>query len=392
MKNKRYFLLTGLLIIAFTLSSCLVVEGEPSRTDMSDTSMDDGSVPSAASTGDLDVEHVTDQKTLAEIYERVNPGVVSILVYTSEGGVGQGSGFVYDREGHIITNYHVIEDSVEIEVTFPSGTRTRAEVIGTDVDSDLAVINVSVDESILAPLPLGNSSALSVGDFVVAIGNPFGYSGTMTTGIISARGRILDSIRSAGNGSVFAVGDLIQTDAAINPGNSGGPLLNLRGEVIGINRAIYADASSIFGGTASFSGIGFAIPIDIVKKVVPFLIEDGSYDYPYLGISSQDGLTMAEVEALGFDPSIPGVYVLGVASNGPADQAGIRTGTRTTEYQGLFAGGDLIIAIDGIRVRNFNELLTYLFMNKEPGDEMLVTVIRNGDERDIVVELGSRSE
>lgn len=392
MKNKRYFLLTGLLIIVFTLSSCLVVEGEPSRTDMSDTSMDDGSVPSAASTGDLDVEHVTDQKTLAEIYERVNPGVVSILVYTSEGGVGQGSGFVYDREGHIITNYHVIEDSVEIEVTFPSGTRTRAEVIGTDVDSDLAVINVSVDESILAPLPLGNSSALSVGDFVVAIGNPFGYSGTMTTGIISARGRILDSIRSAGNGSVFAVGDLIQTDAAINPGNSGGPLLNLQGEVIGINRAIYADASSIFGGTASFSGIGFAIPIDIVKKVVPFLIEDGSYDYPYLGISSQDGLTMAEVEALGFDPSIPGVYVLGVASNGPADQAGIRTGTRTTEYQGLFAGGDLIIAIDGIRVRNFNELLTYLFMNKAPGDEMLVTVIRNGDERDIVVELGSRSE
>ncbi len=392
MKNKKYFLLTGLLLIAFALSSCLVVESEPSRTDMSDLSMDDGSVPPAASTGDLDVEHVTDQKSLAEIYERVNPGVVSILVYTSEGGVGQGSGFVYDREGHIITNYHVIEDSVEIEVTFPSGTRTRAEVIGTDVDSDLAVINVSVDEAILTPLPLGNSSNLSVGDFVVAIGNPFGYSGTMTTGIVSARGRILDSIRSAGNGSVFAVGDLIQTDAAINPGNSGGPLLNLQGEVIGINRAIYADASSIFGGTASFSGIGFAIPIDIVKKVVPLLIEEGSYDYPYLGISSQDGLTMAEVEALGFDPSIPGVYVLGVASNGPADQAGIRTGTRTTEYQGLFAGGDLIIAVDGVRVRNFNELLTYLFMNKAPGDEMLVTVIRNGDERDIVVELGSRSE
>jgi 2-alkenal reductase len=336
------------------------------------------------------LEYTQGEDALVDIYQKVNPGVVSILVYTSNGGVGQGSGFVYDLEGHIITNYHVIENATEIEITFPEGTRTRGEVIGTDVDSDLAVVKVDVAEDVLHPLTLGSSSDLAVGQFVIAIGNPYGFTGTMTTGIVSALGRVLDSMRSTGSGSVFAAGDTIQTDAAINPGNSGGPLLNLNGEVVGINRAIYDKTLSVFE-SASYNGIGFAIPIDIVKKVIPYLISDGSYDYPYLGISSVDGLTMDEIEAMGFDPSIPGVYVLEVTVGGPAAKAGIKAGTRTTRYEGLYAGGDMIVALDGKTVKDYNALLTYLFMNKAPGDSVTVTVLRNGTEKDIKVTLGSRS-
>jgi 2-alkenal reductase len=338
------------------------------------------------------LDYVESEDTLVNIYQRVNPGVVSIIVYTEDGGFGQGSGFVYDNEGYIITNYHVVESASDIEVTFPSGLRTRAEVVGNDPDSDLAVIQVNVEERFLTPLDLGNSSNVQVGQFVVAIGNPFGYSGTMTTGIVSARGRILDSLRSTQSGSFFAAGDLIQTDAAINPGNSGGPLLNLNGQVIGINRAIYADSNSAIFSSPTNSGIGFAIPIDIVKQVVPALIENGMYDYPYLGVSSNDELTLSQLEALGIDSEVPGVYVLEATSGGPAENAGIRGGNRTTEYEGLLSGGDLIIKLDGVRVRNFNDLLNYMITNKAPGDSVIVTVIRNGQERDFEVELGFRPE
>jgi 2-alkenal reductase len=389
MTNRKTTLITSFVVLALILTACTITQGAqnqlPAENTQTTTQPDQNNLPATV------LQYAEGEDALVNLYKQVNPGVVSVVVYTTDGNVGQGSGFVYDLDGHIITNYHVVENADEIEITFPEGTRTRGTVIGTDTDSDLAVIKVDVPSDVLHPLTLGNSSELQVGQFVIAIGNPFGYTQTMTTGIVSAQGRMLDSLHSTDGGSSFAAGDLIQTDAAINPGNSGGPLLDLNGEVIGINRAIYADSSSVFTGSASYSGVGFAIPIDIVKKVVPSLINDGSYDYPYLGISSVDGLTMNEIEAMGFDPNVSGVYILSVATGGPAQRAGIRAGTRTTQYDGLYAGGDIIIAMDGVAVKDYNALLSYLIMNKAPGDTVTVTVLRNGVEKNLEVTLGSRS-
>lgn len=385
-KSKKV-VVSSMLLLALILSACSVTQGIQTTPTQNAAAAPE----QTSSTSAQVLEYTQGEDALVNIYKNVNPGVVTILVYTSDGGVGQGSGFVYDLDGHILTNYHVIENATDIEITFPEGTRTRGEVIGTDMDSDIAVIKVEVPQEVLHPLILGSSADLEVGQFVIAIGNPYGFSGTMTTGIVSALGRVLDSMRSADNGSVYAAGDTIQTDAAINPGNSGGPLLNLNGEVIGINRAIYDETSSAYE-SASYTGIGFAIPVDIVKKVVPSLIANGSYDYPYLGISSIDGLTMDEIEAMGFDPNVPGVYVLEVTSGGPAAKAGIRAGTRTTKYNGLYAGGDMIVALDGVSVKDYNQLLSYLFMYKQPGDSLTVTILRNGTQKSVEVTLGSRSD
>ena len=387
MVTRKNTIISTIVLLALILSACSVSQEPQIALPETTSTAEPTAIPLVP---DHVLEYTEGEDALVDLYKNVNPGVVSILVYTSNGGIGQGSGFVYDLDGHIITNYHVIENATEIEVTFPEGARTHGEVIGTDMDSDIAVVKVDIDENVLHPLTMGSSSNLEVGQFVIAIGNPFGFSGTMTTGIISALGRVLDSIRSSENGSAYGAGGTIQTDAAINPGNSGGPLLNLKGEVIGINRAIYDETSSAFE-SASYSGIGFAVPVDMVKKVVPTLISEGSYDYPYLGISSLDGLTMDEIEAMGFDAEAQGVFVLEVTENGPADNAGIRAGTRTTKYQGLYAGGDLIVAVDGVEMKNYNQLLTYLFMNKNPGDTMVITVLRNGSEKDLTLTLDSRS-
>ncbi len=224
----------------------------------------------------LDYEY--QDSLLTTLYEKVNPGIVSIQVL-SQAGSSLGSGFVLDKAGYIVTNFHVVEGARDLEVDFPSGMKIRGEVVGTDLDSDLAVIKVNAPEESLFPLPLGDSNQLKIGQSVIAIGNPFGLTGTMTLGIVSARGRTLDSLRQSLEGGNFVAGGIIQTDAAINPGNSGGPLLNLYGEVIGINRAIRTDNSNASGEPTN-SGIGFAIPINIVKRVAPVLIEKGSYDYP----------------------------------------------------------------------------------------------------------------
>ncbi len=335
---------------------------------------------------------------LTSLYDNVNPGVVTIWSYTDLGAphdqsipTGQGSGFVIDKDGHIVTNQHVIQDAQEIEVDFPSGIKSWATLLGTDPDSDLAVLRVDVPADYLVPLPLGDSDLVTVGQFVVAIGNPFGLSGTMTVGIVSAIGRTLDSERQAPGGGSFSAGDLIQTDAAINPGNSGGPLLNMIGQVVGINRAIQSEVFSAEGSVLS-SGVGFAIPVNILRRVAPSLIENGKYDYPYLGITSlnESFWNLRTLEALGLNPNASGAYITEVVRNGPADRAGLRGGQTESSIPGLLAGGDLIIAIDGSPVDRYDDLISYLFKNIEVGQVVTLTVVRDNEELELALTTGAR--
>jgi S1-C subfamily serine protease len=289
----------------------------------------------------------------------------------------------------VVTNYHVVEGANQLEVDFPSGYKATGSVVGTDLDSDIAVIQVDAPAEDIHPLTLGDSELLHVGQFVVAIGNPFGLNSSMTYGIVSALGRTLDSMRQAQDGAGnFSAGGLIQTDAAINPGNSGGPLFNLNGEIIGINRAIRTDASNTTGEPIN-SGIGFAVPSNIIKRVVPVLIEKGKYDYPYLGITSIDDLPLDHVEELGLK-SYSGAYITSVIPGGPAEKAGLQAGMQETQLGGLKAGGDLIVAIDGRPIKTFDEMLSYLVVYKGPGDTVTLTILRGDQTLDIPVTLGAR--
>jgi len=327
------------------------------------------------------------QGDLVSLYQAVNPGVVAIRA-TTAAGESQGTGFVVDTDGHIVTNAHVVLDADTIEIDFPSGLKVWAELIGMEENSDLAVLRVDVPQGELVPLTLGDSSSLSVGQFVVAIGNPFGLSGTMTVGIISGLGRTLDAESTAPGGGQFSSGDIIQTDAAINPGNSGGPLVNLSGEVVGVNRAIRTETFTVSGDAAN-SGVGFAVPVNLVRRVITGLIEDGQFEYPYLGISSVGELDLAAVEALGL-PVTTGAYVTDVTPGSPADAAGLRgaaAGLGTTQ---LARGGDLITAIDDYPVRQFSDLLTYLVNNTEVGQTVTLTVLRGGEEVTLDLTIGAR--
>jgi S1-C subfamily serine protease len=326
-----------------------------------------------------------EQEGLVKLFDTVNPGTVAIIT-----DQGQGSGFVYDGQGNVVTNYHVIEGAKTVEVRFTSGYMVYGTVIGTDLDSDLAIVKVDAPASELHPLPLGDSSSLKVGQTVVAIGNPFGLNSTMTVGIISALGRTLDSAHATADGAFFTAGDLIQTDAAINPGNSGGPLFNINGEVIGINRAIRT-TNFTGNGEPLNSGIGFAVSINIVKRVAPVLVSSGKYDYPYLGVSClpNENMTLPVVDALGLK-SYAGAYVTDVISGGPADKAGIIPGSKPTNIPNLLSGGDLIVAIDGREVRTFDEMLAYLITNKGPGDSVVLQVLRGNEKVDVTLVLGNR--
>jgi S1-C subfamily serine protease len=331
----------------------------------------------------------SDQELLTSLYERVNPGVVAIRVQTVSQDNYQGSGFVYDQIGNIISNYHVVENAQTIEVDFADGFRAEGKLIGSDLDSDIAVIRVVVPPEQLKPLLLGKSSEVKVGQTVVAIGNPFGLSGTMTTGIVSALGRTLESLHQSPDGGYFSSADLIQTDASINPGNSGGPLLNLSGEVIGINRAIQTSSTNQLNSPLN-SGVGFAVPVSILKKVVPVLIEKGFYNYPYMGIGSREELTLQDLIALGVPTNTVGAYVLDVTSGGPADQAGLKGGNRETTIQGLLAGGDWIIAIDGLRIIGYSSLISNLAVQHTAGDTITLTVLRGGQEIQLALTLEKR--
>lgn len=366
----------------------------PTLSPLSQNSRDSTSIPAPT----INLNQTILDGSLIDLYRQVSPGVVTIWSYESPADsstltlpLGQGSGFVIDLEGHIITNQHVVEDAAEIEVDFPSGLKAWAEIIGTDPDSDLAVLQVNVPEEYLVPLSIGDSDLLQVGDYVVAIGNPFGLEGSMTVGIVSALARTLDSRRISPSGLPFTAGDLIQTDAAINPGNSGGPLLNLRGEVVGVNLAIQTESFTISGSAAN-SGVGFAVPVNIVRRVAPQIIEFGEYQYPYLGISSLDDnvWNLRTLEALNYPPDLVGAYITSVVPESPADLAGLRGGSQETSIPGIESGGDLIIAIDGQQIRHFSALLSYLLKNTSVGQEVILTVLRGTEEVEIPLTIGAR--
>ncbi len=330
---------------------------------------------------------------LINIYQRVNPAVVNIDVSAEMGDVGSidfgsGSGFVIDTDGHIVTNNHVVTDADEVRVTFSDGTVLIADVLGTDIYSDLAVLKVDPPkDKELITVELGDSDNLLVGQRVVAIGNPFGLSGSMTVGIVSAVGRTLPA--GVTNTGVFSNPLIIQTDAAINPGNSGGPLLNSQGEVIGVNGAIRTE-------TGSNTGVGFAIPVNTVKRIASQIIENGKVEYPYLGISANGGVTLAEL-AVEYDlPVTYGVLISEVSPGFSADRAGLRGGDPEDEvsFRGSLVrlGGDIIIAIDDYPIRDFDQLIGYLVSYTSVGEEITVTIVRDGETLDIPVTLDARPD
>ena len=321
--------------------------------------------------------------TLVELFEKSEEGVVKIQVVRNNisGDTGSvGSGFVYDNLGHIITNAHVVDGASKATVTFLDGSQYDAEIIGKDKFTDIAVIKVSEKPRLLHPLQIGDSSQLRVGEQVAAIGNPFGLSGSMTSGIVSQMGRLLPSQDSG-----FSIPDVIQTDAAINPGNSGGPLLNLRGEVIGINTAI----QSISGGN---TGVGFAIPSNTAIKIVPSLIEDGEYHHPWIGISGRDiDPDLARVLEL---KDAKGFLIITVVDGSPADKAGLKgmTATQVIDGKEYPADGDIIISVDDKEVRKISDILIHLQREKSVGDTMVLGVVRDGEFMHISLELVERPD
>lgn len=398
-KRASFFVISTLLVtsLACSLSGLIPIQLQPTNaptTPLPAQPAPDFTLPAPV----IENAEPLIEGDLTSLYSNISPGVVTIWAYADVGPPhdqaipsGQGSGFVIDKQGHIVTNQHVIENAVEIEVDLPTGIKSWATLLGTDPDSDLAVLKVNVPEPFLVPLPLGDSDLVSVGQFVVAIGNPFGLSGTMTVGIVSAIGRTLDSERRAPGGGSFSAGDLIQTDAAINPGNSGGPLLNLNGQVVGINRAIQTEAFSVEGSAVN-SGVSFAIPVNILRRVAPSLIENGKYDYPYLGISSLNDTfwNLKTLEALGFGSNASGAYITEVVRNGPADRAGLRGGQSESDIPGLLVGGDLITAIDGYPVQRYDDLISYLFKNIEVGQVVTLTIVRDNEELELELTAGAR--
>jgi len=318
--------------------------------------------------------------SLTEIFEKAEPGVVRVNTIRNQtmnetGGIG--SGFVFDKMGHIITNAHVIEGSTKTVVTFLDGRSYNAEIIGMDEYTDIGVIKVNADLKLLQPLSLGDSSNLNVGEPITAIGNPFGLSGSMSSGIVSQIGRLLPS------GSGYSIPDVIQTDAAINPGNSGGPLLNMRGNIVGINTAIQST-------TGEFTGVGFAIPSQTIAKIVPTLISEGEYKHPWIGISGRD-IDPDTANVLGLKDAL-GFLIITVVENSPAEDAGLIGSDKTIEVDGKEypVGGDIIIAVDGIDVRKIDDILVHLQRVKTIGDEMDLEILRDGRTTNVTIILQER--
>lgn len=344
---------------------------------------------SSSNAGDL-------QATLESIYAANGPSIVELDVTRSLNRPGVfvtggsavdhslGSGFVWDTRGDIVTNNHVVAGADRIDVTLSDGTVVGAKLVGTDADSDLAVVRVDAPADELHPVSLGDSSRIKVGQLAVAIGNPFGHQTSMSLGIISAVGRSLPATRQVSEGPTFSIPDIIQTDAPINPGSSGGILLDLQGNVIGVTSAF--DSA---GGTSS--GIGFAIPSAMVARVVPVLISAGHFDHPYLGIQGAT-LTPSLAQAMGLKPDQRGALVTQVAAEGPAAKAGVRGATQQATIDGLVSpiGGDVIIAMDGQPIRSSDDLAVYLAGAYEANQQVALTILRDSQVQVITVTLAPR--
>ncbi|MFQ5576677.1 MAG: S1C family serine protease, partial [Anaerolineae bacterium] len=355
-----------------------------------------------------------EEQLLINLYQRVNPSVVNIEVVIGNGfehppipdgespgalptplpeefnpffsPQGQGSGFVYSKAGYIVTNNHVVADAVRVYVTFYDGTQLPAEIVGTDLDSDLAVIKVNAPPESLLPVTWGDSDTVAVGQRAVAIGNPFGLDGTLTTGIISALGRSLPSLNRA-----FRIPEIIQTDAAVNPGNSGGPLLNSHGEVIGVISAIVP--RQVGAGERSFLGVGFAIPGNLARRVVPGLIESGEYRHPWIGIVG-NSVTPEIAEAMELDTT-GGALVIQVLPGSPAAKAGLKSGSQEfTGRDGRLTqiGGDVIVGIDDETVTSFDDLISFLSRRGTVGQTVTLTIIRDGQQTELELTLGARPD
>jgi len=404
-KKKSLHLSLFMLVLAVAMLACQIAydfpqailtesessgetddESRPTKTPRTETLEPQPTLASAPEAKPfINDDLLSQQDALVELYQNVSPGVVAILIYGDSSEifpVGSGSGFVIDKEGHIASNFHVVKDAAQLIVYFPSGIKVRGEVIGTDPDSDLAIIRVDLHEKELTPLPLGDSDKLRVGQIVVAIGNPFGLRGTMTTGIVSSISRTLESLNETPREDdelitrYFTAGDIIQTDAAINPGNSGGPLLNLNGEVIGINRAIFTVNTNPDNEPVN-SGIGFAVSVNMLKQVAPSLIKYGTYDYPYFGVGTTvTDIPLSVAEDLGLDPPVGGL-ITNITPGGPADKAGMRN-------------GDVVLRIGDSTIYTFDDIINYLYKYTNPGDKIEVLVFREGKELKFTVELEAR--
>ncbi len=363
-------------VLILTLASILVFSGVIFHVEKFEIS---------AQTGD---EKDSNLVSISEIFKDVQGSVVQITREnqpTSDDPPGDenvtslGSGFVFDKQGRIITNHHVVRDSKNVDVTFIDGNRYVASVIGSDPFNDIAVIDIAQNISgQLYPLSLGNSSAVEVGDQVIAIGNPYGLAGSMTVGIVSQKGRLIST-----EGSAFSIPSVIQTDALINPGNSGGPLINVNEEVIGMNTA------GVLSDSGSFSGIGLAVPSNTISKIVPVLISKGNYTHPWLGISASTLTSKLTENFENLSRDFKGVYVDSIIKDGPADKAQLQ-GSTTDQY-GDKHGNDIITAVDNHNVTYMEDLVSYIDENKQPGEKLNVTVFRNHTYTDLSVELGDRS-
>jgi len=323
--------------------------------------------------------------SISKIFKDVQGSVVQITRENQEASpddenvTSLGSGFVFDKEGRIITNHHVVEDSKNVDVTFINGNRYVATIIGNDPFNDIAVIKITqnISEQLL-PLILGNSSAVEVGDQVIAIGNPYGLAGSMSLGIVSQKGRLIST-----EGSPFSIPSVIQTDALINPGNSGGPLLNTNEEVIGMNTA------GILSDSGGFSGIGLAVPSDTISRIVPILISKGNYTHAWLGVSASTLTSKLTENFENLSRDFKGIYVDSIIKDGPADNASL-LGSITDQY-GDKHGNDIITAVDNNNVTYMEDLVSYIDENKQPGEKLILTVFRNQSYLDIPVLLGDRN-
>jgi len=370
--NKRKLLWLGLIIpfLAIACTCSLFAPSSPEPTVAIPTPIQ---APTAVALQAPAVPAViTNEDTiLIDLYTRVNPAVVNVITYSTQGSSefsnGQGSGFVYDLNGHIVTNAHVVHGADSVEVIFSDNTISRAEIVGQDLNSDLAVLKAEELPSGVQPLLLGDINNVAVGQTVVAIGNPFGLGGTLTKGIVSAMGRTIPALTQ------FSIPQSIQTDAPINPGNSGGPLLNLQGEVIGVNAQIETNGASNVN-----SGIGFAIPVSIISRVVPELVQNGKYEWAWLGVAGRS-----------VNPPLVDAMDLPITKG-----AGLQGAVRETTVNGrtVEVGGDVITAIDDQTVTSFDDLLIYIALNTVPEQKVTLTIVRNGKTQEISVTLGKRPE